>query len=183
MDLEVQLENGRSIAAAGVVAGIGVTPNVELAEAAGLAVDDGIVVDGNLQTRDPNIYAAGDAVNFVDSVLGARRRVEHEDNAVSMGKTAARSMTGSPEAYDHSPYFYSDLFDLGYEAVGNVDARLETVADWQEFGKKGVVYYLKDDLIRGILLWNVWDKVDAATALIAKSEPVDRSKLKASLLG
>jgi len=180
-DLALRLDDGRSIPTGGIVAGIGVTPNVALAEAAGLEVEDGIRVNAWLQTSNPDIYAVGDVANFQDNVLGVRRRVEHEDAALSMGKAAAASMTGSPLPYDHSPYFYSDLFDLGYEAVGEVDARLETVADWQEPYRKGVVYYLKGGRPRGVLLWNVWDQVDAARALIAAAEPVDRARLTGAL--
>jgi NADPH-dependent 2,4-dienoyl-CoA reductase/sulfur reductase-like enzyme len=180
-DLALQLDDGRSIPTGGIVAGIGVTPNVALAEAAGLEVENGIRVNIWLQTSNPDIYAVGDVANFKDTVLGVRRRVEHEDAALSMGKAAAASMTGSPLPYDHSPYFYSDLFELGYEAVGEVDSRLETVADWQEPYRKGVVYYLKGDRLRGVLLWNVWDKVAAARELIAADAPVDRARLTGAL--
>jgi hypothetical protein len=114
-------------------------------------------------------------------MLGVRRRVEHEDAALSMGKAAAGNMAGSPHRYDHSPMFYSDLFDLGYEAVGELDSRLDTFADWQEQYRKGVVYYLDGDRLRGVLLWNVWDKVDAARALIAADAPVDRARLTGAL--
>ena len=77
-------------------------------------------------------------------------------------------MAGDEETYHHLPMFYSDLFDLGYEAVGELDNSLETVSDWQEQYRKGVVYYLKDGRVRGVLLWNVWDQVDAARRLIAE---------------
>jgi hypothetical protein len=87
-------------------------------------------------------------------------------------------MTGSVEPYYHLPSFYSDLFDFGYEAVGEVDTRLETVADWAEPYRKGVVYYLRDDYVRGVLLWNVWDQVPAARELIAASGPVQPDDLK-----
>ncbi|HUF38103.1 MAG TPA: FAD-dependent oxidoreductase, partial [Anaerolineales bacterium] len=180
-DLTLQLDDGRSIPAGGIIAGIGVTPNVELADAAGLDVDDGIRVNAHLQTSDSNIYAAGDIANFMDAMLGVRRRVEHEDAALSMGKAAAVNMAGSPVRYDHSPMFYSDLFDLGYEAVGKLDARLDMFADWQEQYRKGVVYYLDGDRLRGVLLWNVWDKVDAARDLIAADAPVDHARLTGAL--
>jgi NADPH-dependent 2,4-dienoyl-CoA reductase/sulfur reductase-like enzyme len=160
------------------VAGIGVVPNVELAQAAGLMVDNGIVVDGSLRTSKPDIYAAGDLANFYDEALHTRRRVEHEDAANSMGKTAGRIMAGADEKYTYSPMFYSDLFELGYEAVGDLDSRLETVADWQEKYATGVIYYLKDRRVRGVLLWNVWGKVDEARQLIADNKEVTPQDLR-----
>lgn len=110
-----------------IVAGLGIRPNVELAERAGLEVDDGIVVDELLRTSAPDIYAAGDAANFAQPALDKRLRVEHEDNANRMGRQAGRIMAGSDAPYTHLPMFYSDLFDLGYEAVGELDSRLEMV--------------------------------------------------------
>ena len=167
-DLTLITDQGRRIAANGIVAGIGITPNVDLAEKAVLKVDDGIVVDPSLRTSDDHIYAAGDVANFYDTVLGDHRRVEHEDAANSMGRQVGRNMAGAGESYEHSPMFYSDLFDHGYEAVGVLDSRLETVVDWMEPNEKGVVYYRDDGLVRGVLLWNVWDKVDDARQLITE---------------
>ena len=89
-------------------------------------------------------------------------RFEHEDNANTMGRMAGQAMAGREVSYDHLPFFYSDLFDLGYEAVGETDARLETFADWKEPNHHGVIYYLKDGRLRGVLLWNVWEQVNAA---------------------
>ena len=162
----------------GVVAGIGVAPNVELASAAGLAVDNGIVVDESLRTSHPEVYAAGDVANFYNPALGKRLRVEHEDNANTMGRAAGKNMAGNASPYHHLPFFYSDLFDLGYEAVGETDARLETVADWKEPHREGVVYYLRDSRVRGVLLWNVWGQVEAARELISAPGPVRASDLK-----
>lgn len=173
-DLTVMLDNGRSRQVHGVVAGIGVTPNTALAEAAGLEVDDGICVNEKLQTSDPHIHAAGDVANYPDSLLGTRRRVEHEDAANSMGRAAGQAMAGAQVTYDYSPMFYSDLFDLGYEAVGELGSRLETVSDWQEPYRKGIVYYLKDDRLCGVLLWNTWDQVGAARQLLAEGVSMSR---------
>jgi NADPH-dependent 2,4-dienoyl-CoA reductase/sulfur reductase-like enzyme len=162
----------------GVIAGIGVTPNVELAQSAGLKVDDGIVVDEFLRTSHPDIYAAGDVANFFNPALARRLRVEHEDNANTMGRAAGNAMAGKASPYHHLPFFYSDLFELGYEAVGEVDARLETFADWKEPYREGVVYYLRDGRVRGVLLWNVWGQVDAARELIAAPDAVGTADLK-----
>jgi NADPH-dependent 2,4-dienoyl-CoA reductase/sulfur reductase-like enzyme len=180
-DLTIALDNGRSLNVQGIVAGIGVTPNTALAEAAGLAVDNGIRVNEKLQTSTPHIYAAGDVANYPDVLLGAHRRVEHEDAANSMGKTAGRIMAGANATYDYSPMFYSDLFDLGYEAIGELDARLETVSDWQEPFRKGTVYYLQNGRVRGVLLWNVWDKIDAARELLASGQNNSAADLKGYL--
>jgi 3-phenylpropionate/trans-cinnamate dioxygenase ferredoxin reductase component len=184
--LAVQARPGTDAAAQeylvdGVVAGLGIRPNVELAQAAGLAVDNGILVDEALRTSDPNICAAGDVAAFVNPTLGQRMRVEHEDNANTMGMHAGHSMAGRGDRYDYLPSFYSDLFDLGYEAVGELDARLETVADWKEPFREGVVYYLREGRVRGVLLWNVWDQVDAARRLIAAPGPFRAADLHGRL--
>lgn len=172
---------GKSITADGVVAGIGIAPNVTLAEKLGLKIDNGIAVDERLQTSAPDIYAAGDVASFDNYLLGKRTRVEHEDNANTMGNMAGRSMAGQGEPYHHLPYFYSDLFDLGYEAVGELNPKLTVVSDWQEPFQKGVVYYLDKDRVRGVLLWNVWDQVEPARAVIAEKGPFSAKKLKGRL--
>src|SRR5882672_757326 len=124
----VKTTSGASLSADLVVAGLGIQPNIELAEQAG----------------------------------------EHEDNANTMGAAAGRSMAGQGTPYTHLPFFYSDLFALGYEAVGELDPRLEVVSDWKEPFKEGVVYYLKDGNVRGVLLWGIFGKVDDARGLIGK---------------
>jgi NADPH-dependent 2,4-dienoyl-CoA reductase/sulfur reductase-like enzyme len=176
-----QTQSDREIIADAVVAGIGILPNVELAQAAGLKVDNGIHVDHGLCTSHPDIYAAGDVANFHNPTLDKRLRVEHEDNANTMGRLAGQAMAGRPVAYDHLPFFYSDLFELGYEAVGEVDARLETVADWEEPYRKGVIYYLRDGRVRGVLLWNVWEQMDSARKLIAETGPFRAKDLQGRL--
>lgn len=175
--------SGRVLEANGVVAGIGIHPNVGLAEKAGLQIDNGIVVNEQLQTIVPDIYAAGDAANFYHYALNKRVRVEHEDNAVQMGKTAGRNMAGADEVYSHTPMFYSDLFDLGYEAVGELSSKLRTFSDWEEPFKKGVIYYLDDGKVRGVLLWNVWEKVDEARKLMNEKGPFQPEDLKGRIDG
>ncbi|HVB64515.1 MAG TPA: FAD-dependent oxidoreductase [Nitrolancea sp.] len=162
---------GRELTVDAVVAGIGIQPNTELARAAGLEVSDGIVVDQFLRTSDPNIFAAGDVAEYHDAKLDTQRRVEHENNANMMGRRAGQNMAGDLATYDDLPFFYSDLFDLGYEAVGELDSRMEMVEDWKEPNREGVIYYLRDGKVRGVLLWNVWKQVDAARQLIAESGP------------
>lgn len=165
-----------------VVAGIGLRPNLELAEEAGLAVDNGIVVDEGLRTNDPSIFAAGDVARFPSAVLGRSIRVEHEDNSLTMGKMAGAAMSGKEVRYTHQPYFYSDLFDLGYEAVGDLDPSLPVVADWQVRFRKGVLYYLREGRVVGVLLWNVWDKVPTARKMIAEGLKLDAEKAAGAIL-
>jgi NADPH-dependent 2,4-dienoyl-CoA reductase/sulfur reductase-like enzyme len=179
----VSTESGRSVEADAVVAGLGIEPSTEVAERAGLPVDDGIVVDehGRAGGRD-DVFAAGDVARFPVPALGGTRRVEHEDHANTHGRHVGANMAGANEPYHHLPFFYSDLFELGYEAVGDVDSRLETIAEWEEPNRKGVVCYLDGGRPRGFLLWDVWGKVDAARDLIRAAEPIGAKALR-PLLG
>ncbi len=175
--LTLQLGQGR-LSAGALVAGIGISPNVGLAKEARLAVENGIVVDEFLRTGHADIYAAGDVAAFFQPALGQRLRFEHEDNARQMGLAAGRNMAGKEAKYDHIPFFYSDLFDLGYEAVGLLDNRLEVFCDWKEEYRSGVIYYLDRRRVRGVLLWNVWGQVDAARALLAEPGPFAPADLR-----
>jgi 3-phenylpropionate/trans-cinnamate dioxygenase ferredoxin reductase component len=171
----------RLAAATGVVAGLGIEPSTELATAAGLPVENGIVVDslGRVEGFE-DVFAAGDVANFPLLPLGIVTRVEHEDHARSHGNAVGANMAGASTPYDHLPFFYSDLFDLGYEAVGEVDSRLETVEEWKEPGREGVVAYVDEGRRpRGFLLWNVWGKVDAARDLIRAAQPIDAAGVRA----
>lgn len=173
----VRSKKGGRLSVNAVVAGLGIIPNVGLATKAGIAVNNGIVVDEFLRTTVPDIFAAGDVASFYNPFLEKRMRVEHEDNANAMGRVAGQNMAGASELYHHIPFFYSDLFELGYEAVGELDSRLEIFEDWEEEFRKGVLYYLNDGRIRGVLLWNTWGKVDAARELM-----VSRKKFSAAAL-
>ncbi len=172
--VRIRLDDGTDIAADVAVIGIGVLPRTGLAEAAGLDVDNGIVVDDRLRTSAPDVYAAGDVALYPDALLG-RRRVEHVDHAEKSGEHAGKVMAGADEAYDYTPFFWSDILDAGYEAVGETSSRLDMVEDWKD-GQigTGVVYYVKAGQVRGVLLWNVWDSVDRGRDLIAETakEPV-----------
>jgi 3-phenylpropionate/trans-cinnamate dioxygenase ferredoxin reductase subunit len=173
----VESGNGTAVTVDAVVAGIGITPNTGLAASAGLRVEDGIVVDQHLMTSHPDVFAAGDVARFEAPVLSTTLRVEHEDNALTMGRAAGRAMAGDPAPYTHLPFFYSDLFDLGYEAVGEMDPRGRVVTDWKEPFREGVVYYLSAGRVRGALLWNTWGQVDAARALIGEPGPFEKKDL------
>lgn len=179
--VRVALEGGEEVTADAAVVGVGVEPRTGLAEDAGLEVENGIVVDESLRTSATDVYAAGDVASYPDVRLG-RRRVEHVDNAEKMGAAAGQSMAGTKTTYDTTPMFFSDLYDDGYEAIGVLSSKLETVEDFadDEYGK-GVVYYVDEGRVRGVLLWNVWDSVDKARELIEQTaeEPLsDSSSLK-----
>ncbi|GAA5146739.1 NAD(P)/FAD-dependent oxidoreductase [Nocardioides marinquilinus] len=174
----LRLSDGSALDADAVVLGLGITPAGDVAGAAVQRSDDGgIVVDEHLATSAPDVWAAGDVAEYPDRILG-RRRVEHVDNAETMGATVGRIMAGSDETYDHTPMYYSDVFDHGYEAVGTASTDLETVLD--AAGDGYVVYYLDDDAVRGVLMWDVFSEtgVDAARELLARgTRPDDASEL------
>lgn len=179
--VRVTLDDGRVLDADAVVVGAGIALDLSLAVGAGIEVADGVLVDDRLRTSVPDVWAAGDVAEYPDRLLG-RRRVEHVDQARASGRQAGRNMAGADEAYEHTPFFYSDLFDLGYEAVGRLDAALPTVEDWRggEVGDTGVVYYLDPERTRvvGVLLWNVWDATDAAREVIAGQRDVSATGLR-----
>src|SRR5262245_27520986 len=177
--MHVSTGEGQTLEADVVVAGLGIAPNTELAEAAGLPVDDGIPVDefGHVDGRE-DVFAAGDVARCPEAGLDQPMRVEHEDHAKNHGRTVGKNMAGANTPYDRLPFFYSDLFDLGYEAVGDLDARKETFAEWKAPNRKGLVYYLDDQRRpRGVLLWNLFEHVDDARELIKAREPIDRRTL------
>jgi 3-phenylpropionate/trans-cinnamate dioxygenase ferredoxin reductase subunit len=180
-EIVIKTKSGREFAADGVVAGLGIEPSTDLAGNARLKVANGIVVDAFLQTSAADVFAAGDVAAFHNPALDQRLRVEHEDNANTMGKIAGHNMAGKKESYDHLPFFYSDLFDLGYEAVGELDSRLETFADWKTENREGVIYYLRDGRVRGVLLWNTWGQVDAAREIIGSKRVYTAKELKGLL--
>ena len=171
--------SGKTIVVDAVVAGIGIEPNIELAKSIGLTTENGVVVDEFLRTTQSRHLCSRRRGRYSTTRRSENGiRVEHEDNANSMGRLAGRNMAGMTEPYDHLPFFYSDMFELGYEAVGEVDSRLETFADWKRPNEEGVVYYLKDGRVRGVLLWNVWEQVQAARKLIAEPGPFTRENLE-----
>lgn len=171
-------KKGQCIEADVLVAGIGIRPEVELAREAGLELEDGIVVDDRLRTSHRDIYAAGDNAQFFYPSLDQRRRVEHWDCASSQGAQAGRNMAGADTPYTSLPYFFSDLFDFGYEAVGDTDPSLEVRTVWETPNEKGIIYYCKDNRVRGVMMCNVWDKVDEARALIQSQKEVSPAELE-----
>jgi len=182
---EIMLDTNRGtmLAFDGVVAGIGIVPETSLAKSAGLRVSNGIVVDKFLRTSNPDIYAAGDVACFTYPFLGSPMRFEHEDAANAMGRIAGLNMAGKQEAYYRLPSYSSDLFnDIHYDVVGDVNSRLDYVVDWKEEFKIGVIYYLTNGHLRGVLLWNIPGRIDAARELIASSKIYNSHTLKGLLL-
>ena len=161
-----------------LIVGVGIEPETKLAAGAGLQIVNGIVVDEYLQTSDPSIYAAGDNAFFHYQVLDKVTRVEHWDNALSQGKTAGRNMAGADEAYTHMPYFFSDLFEFGYEAVGEINSDLEIVEDWQKENDTGAIYYMREGKVRGVMLCNIWGKIEQGRMLIRNRDRFEPADLK-----
>ena len=149
----LQTEDGQEFSTDVLILGLGIEPNTTLAEAAGLPVDDGILVNEFFQTRDPDIYAVGDAASYPDQLLG-RRRVEHEDHARMSAKIAARNMAGDEQAYTYIPLFYSDIFDNEWEAYGLLDSRLDMIIEDIDDGR--IVYYLDGDHPKGFLNYDIY---------------------------
>jgi len=130
-----------------------------------------------MRTTHPDIFAAGDAASFFSPVLDRRMRAEHEENANLTGMLAGQGMAGHPGRYETLPSIYSTLFDLHYDAVGDLDPRLPIVYDWQEPFEKGTAYYVDDTRVRGVLLWNMSRGLDSARELIAHPGPFHAADL------
>jgi 3-phenylpropionate/trans-cinnamate dioxygenase ferredoxin reductase subunit len=170
----VRLADGTSIDADTVLVAIGARPDTDVAEAAGLAVDDGVLVDASLRTSDRDIYAIGDIANAEHPFLGRRVRVEHWANALNQPATAGAAMLGKPASYDALPYFYTDQYDLGMEYVGLAHDYAEVVIRGDRPGREFVAFWLdRDQRVLAGMNVNVWDVVDAIRELIRSRVPVD----------
>jgi NADPH-dependent 2,4-dienoyl-CoA reductase/sulfur reductase-like enzyme len=170
---------GRELPADVVIVGIGVVPNTGLAEAAGLEVNNGIVVDSSLCTSDPDIYAAGDVANFQHPLLGRRIRVEHWSNALDGGPAAARAMLGQDVSYDRIPYFFTDQYELGMEAAGvpAPGAYDEVIYRGDVTSMEYIAFWLAGGRVVAGMNVNVWDVTDDIQALIRSGRPVDTTLL------
>ncbi len=177
----VRLTDGTQIDADLVIVGVGITPNTQLADAAGLEVSNGIVVGADLRSSDPDIYAAGDVASAFNPLFGKHIRLEHWANALNQPPAAARSMLGQQVSYDRVPYFYTDQYDLGMEYSGYVEpggyqqvvfrgdtAAREFIAFWLDSGGR---------VLAGMNV-NIWDVNDAIQALVRSGQPADPDALR-----
>jgi 3-phenylpropionate/trans-cinnamate dioxygenase ferredoxin reductase component len=175
----VQLADGTRIEADAVLVGIGAAPNVELAVASGLAVDNGIVVDPSLRSTDPRIYAAGDVASALHPIFGKHIRVEHVDNARRQPAAAARAMLGEDVEYDLIPYFYSDQYDASMEYTGYLEpgGYDEVVVRGDLAGRTFVAFWLAGGRVQAGMHINTWGATDKIQRLVSSQERVDSARL------
>ena len=174
----ITLAGGRAVECDHVVVGIGVVPRTELAEAAGLDLDNGIVVDNRLRTSADGVFAAGDVANAWHPLFNTRLRVEHWHNALEQGPAAARSMLGKGEPYERIPYFFSDQYDVGMEYAGHATEWDEVVFRGDVEGREFIAFWLKDGRVLAGMNVNVWDVTDDIQAVIRSRTQVDPAKLR-----
>jgi 3-phenylpropionate/trans-cinnamate dioxygenase ferredoxin reductase component len=173
----VRTASGRTIECDFAVVGIGVVPRVGLASAAGIDVDNGVLVDATLQTSAPNVFAAGDVANASHPFFGQRIRVEHWSNALNQGPAAARAMLGQPVSYDRLPYFFSDQYDVGMEYSGYAPAWDEVVVRGDSRTGEFIAFWLQDRRVLAGMNINIWDVNEHVQALIRSRAPVDVAAL------
>jgi 3-phenylpropionate/trans-cinnamate dioxygenase ferredoxin reductase subunit len=173
----VRLTDGTVLAADAVVAGVGVLPRIELAEAAGLELDNGVVVDEHLQTSVPGIFAAGDVANAFHPRYGTRIRLEHWSSALNQGPVAARSMLGHDVVYDRTPFFFSDQYDIGMEYRGFAPTFDTVVFRGDRSSREFLAFWLHEGRAVAAMNANIWDAGDAIEALLLRSDPVDAGRL------
>jgi 3-phenylpropionate/trans-cinnamate dioxygenase ferredoxin reductase component len=175
----VRLADGSKVAADAIIVGVGITPNSQLAEAAGLRVGNGIVVDARLRSSDPDIYAAGDVANAYHPVLGKHIRVEHWANALNQPQAAAKAMLGQDVGYDLIPYFYTDQYDLGMEYAGHVEpgGYEQVVFRGDVAGREFIAFWLAGGRVLAGMNVNIWDVNEAIQALVRSGRTVDPGRL------
>lgn len=175
----VETDAGERVEADLVVVGVGATPNVQLAQEAGLDVDNGVLVDASLRTSHPDVYAAGDIARWFHPFYGRYVRVEHWDNARRSGPAAARAMLGGEVSYDHLPFFFTDQYDLGMEYTGDLgpDGFDRLVFRGDREARTFVVFWLKDGRVVAGMNVNVWDVSDEIVRLIRSRSVVDVDRL------
>jgi 3-phenylpropionate/trans-cinnamate dioxygenase ferredoxin reductase component len=161
-----------------VVVGVGVVPNVELAAAAGLELDDGVLTDGRLCTSDPRVFTAGDIESAWHPLYDARLRVEHWANARWQGPVAARSMLGGEDSYDAVPYFFSDQYDVGMEYSGHALEGDEVVFRGDPATREFIAFWVRQGRVVAGMNVNLWDVADPIQALIRSGHTVDLARLR-----
>ncbi|MBU2721562.1 FAD-dependent oxidoreductase, partial [Acidithiobacillus ferridurans] len=177
--LIARFADGAEIPCDWIAYGIGMLSLTALAEAAGLVMaPGGVRVDDGMRSSDPRIWVSGDLATYPDPVWGTPLRLEHWDNAEATGRAAGSGMAGKEVHFQHQSMFYSDIYEFGFEAVGECRSDMDCYTDISPGRDKAVVYYLRDDQIHGILLWNVWDQVKTARSLIAQKAVVHLQELR-----
>lgn len=174
----VKLGGGEVLEADVVVLAVGATPNVELAQEAGLLVDDGIVTDEHFATSHPDVYAIGDVAATLHLGRGHAVRVEHWDDAVRQGEAVAQRLLGQDVAYDWEPYFFTDQYDLGMEYVGHGSGDDDVVVRGELDDGSGegefIVFWLHDGVVSAAMNVNIWDVQDDLRALVGREVDPDR---------
>lgn len=175
----VTTTDGTRLPADVVVVGVGILPNTELAEAAGVPVDNGVVVDAAMRSSVPNVYAVGDVARWDNPTLGYPLRVEHWANALNTGPIAAKAILGQDVDNTILPYFFSDQYDMGLEYTGDVPRGTETeiVYRGDPSTREFVAFWVAEDRVLAALAMNVWDVMDPVKALISSRSTVDRARL------
>jgi 3-phenylpropionate/trans-cinnamate dioxygenase ferredoxin reductase subunit len=173
----VRTSDGRELECDFVVVGIGVRPRTGLAERAGLAVDNGVLVDERLQTSVPGVFAAGDVANAQHPFYGERIRVEHWANALNQGPAAARNMLGQERAYERLPYFFSDQYDVGMEYTGFARSWDRVVFRGGPATREFIAFWILEDRVVAGMNVNVWDETDSIKRLISERVAVDDRRL------
>jgi 3-phenylpropionate/trans-cinnamate dioxygenase ferredoxin reductase subunit len=175
----VRLADGRHIEADAVIAGVGIAPNSQFAAAAGLEVDNGIWVDAQLRSSDPDIYAAGDVANAFHPLLGKHIRVEHWANALHQPQAAAKAMLGQHIAYDRVPYFFTDQYDLGMEYTGYVEpgGYDQVVFRGNVERREFIAFWLASGRVLAGMNVNIWDVSDTIQALVRSGRMADPDRL------
>ena len=169
--LTLLTKDGTAIAADTIIVGLGVTPRISLAEDSSLDLaDGGVKVNEYLNTSDPAIWSAGDIASYPDHILG-RQRIEHVDHARLSGELVGRNMAGAHMSYQHTPYFYSMIFDISWQAIGNIDPKLQLIFDRRTHGS--LVYFIDAGKLVGVLVWNVKVNLDDVRALLANAPATD----------
>jgi len=170
----VELDGLPGVAGDVLVVGIGAIPNADLAAQAGLAVDNGIVVDEHLRTSDPQVLAAGDVARFAHPGLGRSLRVEHWATAQAHGALAARTILGQDATVEEQPFFFSDQYDLGMEHFGDVGPDgVDEVVVHGDLGTSLVAFYAREGIIRAALHVNAWDRSDELKQAVADGTRIE----------
>ena len=173
----VVLRDDRTLDCDAVVIGVGVAPRTQLAEAAGLTLENGVVVDERLQTSVPGVFAAGDVANAANATLGARVRVEHWANALEQGPAAGRAMLGKGDPWARVPYFFSDQYDVGMEYAGHIAGGEEVVYRGDPATREFIAFWLDGERVAAGMNVNVWDVNEDIQELVRSRRAVDRARL------